>query len=214
MGHKTCAFDCDVHRTEICFNVTSMLWAGFIFSKAPLRYGSRITSAACACDRQWGVRARRRRRAGTSRCSVGHARTAHGGTRKHARTKERRKKDERKTKERRKKDERRKNNPLACLNTIERHIERLVLPEKNHKDIIVHVSKTGMHTTTSSHVLGVRGVRRPCRRFCFGFFGVRRPSRAGNAKTVSARAGRPKPTTSPPSFRVPKSPTFSLIYVS
>jgi hypothetical protein len=117
-------------------------------------------------------------------------------------------------KERRKKDERRKNNPLACLNTIERHIERLVLPEKNHKDIIVHVSKTGMHTTTSSHVLGVRGVRRPCRRFCFGFFGVRRPSRAGNAKTVSARAGRPKPTTSPPSFRVPKSPTFSLIYVS
>ncbi len=117
-------------------------------------------------------------------------------------------------KERRKKDERRKNNPLACLNTIERHIERLVLPEKNHKDIIVHVSKTGMHTTTSSHVLGVRGVRRPCRRFCFGFFGVRRPSRAGNAKTVSARAGRPKPTTSPPSLRVPKSPTFSLIYVS
>eukprot|EP00964_Phaeocystis_antarctica_P133312 scaffold97515_cov63-Phaeocystis_antarctica.AAC.3 len=31
-------------------------------SKAPLRYGSRITSAACACGRQWGVRARRRRR--------------------------------------------------------------------------------------------------------------------------------------------------------
>jgi hypothetical protein len=33
LGHKTCAFDCDIHRTEICFTVTSMLWAGFIFSK-------------------------------------------------------------------------------------------------------------------------------------------------------------------------------------